>query len=166
MPQERENDSKIQLGLGFYEVIDSASADTETQGTNRNLEIKLRTLTPTACIGSSLKLEIEMTNTGPDVVTIDKVDVWSSFSFSYYLPDPEGAGMGGNWNSGCSHCRGNYIVIEPGATYWEAHEISLSSFEFFKKADKYTLTTGIDSVSSNEVIFELYDCGNTKEEAK
>lgn len=111
-------------------------------------------------------MEIEITNSGQDVIAVDKVDLWSSFSFSYHSPDPEYTGLGGTQISGCSHCRGDFIVIEPGATYWEAHDISLASFGFFKKADKYILTTGIGSVSSNEVIFELYECGNAKEEAK
>jgi hypothetical protein len=120
------------------------------------LELKLRALHTTLCVGAGLVLELEVKNTRRAAVQIDKVDLWSNFSYGFSGAD--GSGRGGGMGTGCDHCRGDVIVLYPGMTYWDTHTFPLAG-SFFADAGKYTFATSINSDTSNRVEFELLDCG-------
>lgn len=123
------------------------------------LNMKLTTLTPLLCIDSPLVLELEITNISEEEVPINKSDIWKSFSYAYDRTDDSGSGgrMGGNKGGG----REERIVLTPGMSYRSKHEFSLA-FDFFQEPGNYTLKTEIDLDDSNEVKFELYQCGIPK----
>lgn len=155
--------SLLPLAVHAQGKVSQEPAESDAQKNKPSLELRLRTLTPMACIGSKLELEIEIINTGRETVRIERTELWSSFLLFLYRQDSEEAGMGEGWGSGCDHCGGNDIVIEPGATYWDSHELLLRDSDFLKTADKFTLSTEVHSIWSNGVIFELYDCGKPQE---
>ena len=121
-----------------------------------SLELKLSTITPVQCIDSPLVLELEITNISQEEVLIDKSALWRNFSYSFDATD--GSGKGGA--IGISHCGegGEKITLSPGMTYWTTHVFPLA-FDFFQLAGAYSLMTNFDSIHSNDVKFELYDCG-------
>ena len=106
------------------------------------------------CLGSSLPLDLEIANLGDREVKIDKVDLWNRFSYGFSGRD--GSGRGGGRGSSCNHCRGNYVVLQPGGRYESSFEFPLD--DFFKDAGEYTLKMTYEQLLTNELTFELYDC--------
>lgn len=181
MSQEREELSVMRIStLGYFEpidgtivtevdeqspfsVVDEHSPISEEIEPNRSLEIKLRALNPTTCIGTSLWMEVEIINTSLDPIRIGKDGVWASLSYKLYRTDSDEVRLGATYFSGTSL---DYFVLGGGESYRDTYEISLKGKLFFRKPDKFALMTRIETVSSNEVTFELCDCGNTIEEVK
>jgi hypothetical protein len=124
-----------------------------------SLELKLSAITPALCIGLPLKLQLEVTNISQKDVLLNTASVWSQFSYEYNAADGGGRGGGAGISSGAS---GEKFVLSPGMSYQSTYEFSLAS-EFFQEAGNYTIKTNLDSVFSNEVKFELYDCGKPQE---
>jgi hypothetical protein len=124
------------------------------------LELKLSTLTPALCIDSELVLELEITNTGTEAVLINKARLWKYFSYGFSRPD--GSGRGGGSAEGNFGGRGEEVLLQPGMIYRSSHKFSLAD-EFFAEQGNYTLKTDLDSISSNSVEFELFQCGMMKE---
>ena len=122
------------------------------------LEIKLTARTTAFCVGSPLVLELEVTNNGQKDVSINKSHVWKDFSYAYSARNRERSGgtMTRDENGG-----GNFI-LHPAETYRSTYEFALPS-DFFQTAGAYRLTTHIDFIYSNEVTFELFDCGVPQE---
>ena len=54
------------------------------------------------------------------------------------------------------------VLLHSGMTYRSTHKFSLAD-EFFRERGIYTLKTNLDSISSNTVEFELFQCGMMKE---
>ena len=106
------------------------------------------------CVGSALPLNLEIANQGRAEVKIDKVDLWNQFSYGFSGTD--GSGRGGGRGSSCNHCRGNFILLQPGTHYQSSFEFLLD--DFFKDPGNYTIKMKYGDVSTNEVTFELYDC--------
>jgi hypothetical protein len=106
------------------------------------------------CVGSRLPLDLEIANQGVADVKIDKFDLWNQYEYGFL--GTRGSGRGGGRGSSCSHCRGNYIVLQPGTRYESSYEFLLD--DFFKDAGKYTIKMKYGHVSTNELTFELYDC--------
>src|SRR5262249_16199109 len=110
----------------------------------------------------------EIQNAGDEEIKIDTADLWSFYSYGGPTPNPdcEQCGQGGAQASGCDHCRGRYISLFPGTSFWDKREFKLN--EYFAAAGKYSITTQLpyfigdarwDSMGSNQVEFELYKCG-------
>ena len=57
---------------------------------------------------------------------------------------------------------GGNFVLKSGATYQTTYEFPLTS-DFFQQAGTYTFKTSFTHIFSNEVTFELYDCGKPQE---
>lgn len=132
--------------------------------TKPSLELKLTNITPSLCIDSPLLLELEVTNISDDEVVVDISKLWSQFSYSTaFVADQGGRGgnMSGGLGIGSSLVREQNTVLHPGTSIHSSHEFSLA-FDFFQNSGAYTLMTQINSVLSNEVRFELYDCGKTQ----
>ncbi len=149
----------VVLALALFLSLTSYAQDGEshTKVKSAPLEVKLQMLVSTMCVGTSTILEMEVINVSRKEITLDKVDLWSQFTYSYSEPI-NGSGRGGGQGTGCSHCRGNTITLYPGPTYWASHTFPLDN-DFFKDPGDYTLETSINSISSNEVKFTLIDCG-------
>ena len=118
------------------------------------------TNTPALCIGSPLVLRLEVTNISQTDVEISEARMWMQFSYTY-LDNDTGGGMGINHGGGIGQGGGSRekkLVLSPGMSYQSTHEFPLD-FDFFQEAGAYTLETALDSVYSNDVKFEIYDCG-------
>ena len=143
-------------------AVGVAQAQTKAEGGKGELELKLSATTTTLCLGASLDLGLEIKSASPKTVKIDRADLWRDFSYSS-PPKDDGFKSHGGYASGCSHCRGNLTFLYPGDTHWAAHRFSLAG-EFFRKAGKYRIETSLHSAKSNEVEFEIMDCGKTESE--
>lgn len=123
------------------------------------LELKLTAQTTAFCIGSPLALELEVTNNGQKDIALSNTYLWRDFSYAYLAQK-------GRDRSGASSTRvdnvGRSFVLHPGESYRSTYELQLPS-NFFQEAGTYTLMTYLDDIYSNEVTFELYNCGNPQE---
>ena len=135
-------------------LVESVKSKPERDQPESDLRLTLSSKSLMLCLGSSLHLDLVIANQGINEVKIDKVDLWSQFSYSFSATD--GSGRGGGRGSSCDHCRGNYIVLPPGGRYESSFEYPLD--EFFKDAGKYTIKMTYEQISTNELTFELYDC--------
>ena len=135
-------------------VVLSGKTNAEQGKQQSQLKMSLSSSTLMLCLGSSLPLGLELTNQGSEEVKIDKVDLWNRFSYS--LSRTDGSGRGGGRGSSCDHCRGNYVVLQPGGRYESSFDYPMD--DFFKDAGKYTIKMMYEDISTNELSFELYDC--------
>lgn len=122
-----------------------------------DLQMTMSTTTMKVCLGSSLPLELEITNHGSKAVKIDKADLWNSFSYSFSSTD--GPDHGGGVSSSCSHCRGHYVVLKPGSRYESSFKYPLD-IASFKDPGQYKIKMNYEQISTNELSFELYDCNS------
>lgn len=136
-------------------VAFSVNGQSNQQPAASDLELTLSTTTLLTCLGSSLPLKLEIRNQGTREMKIDKVDLWSQFTYGF--SGPGGSGRGGGSGTGCDPCRGNLVLIEPGHRYEDSMDYHLGS-EFFKDAGKYTLKMHYGELATNQLSFELYDC--------
>ncbi|HEY0544044.1 MAG TPA: hypothetical protein VGC91_01510 [Pyrinomonadaceae bacterium] len=123
------------------------------------LEVKLTTQTIAPCVGSPLKLELELTNNGQADVVISKAHLWKEFSYAYSAPEGKSRSGGRGWNTNAPQVK---LTLQPGMSYRSTREFALDS-NFFQEAGHYSLQIIIDHIYSNEVTFELYDCGRPQE---
>jgi hypothetical protein len=171
----RSSESKLRLILVAVAAITvgvSVSAGTRHQQNGDvtrakapvNLELKV--LNPTRCLGSAVGLELEIQNVGAEEIRIDRADLWASFSYGGPIAPDATSGRGGGESSGCDHCRGNYLTLLPGVAYWDKHEFKFH--EFFSREGKYFISINLPYKSgnadsslaqSNQVMVELYQCG-------
>jgi len=122
------------------------------------LQMTVSTTAMMLCLGSSLPLELKIANEGNREVKIDKVDLWNRFTYGFSRPDGSGGGgVGGGTASGCSHCRGNYVVLKPSGHYESSFKFLLVD-PFFKEPGMYRIKMHYEQISTNELSFELYDC--------
>lgn len=130
------------------------------------LKLKLNALNRDQCLGSGLELELELRNDGVEEITIDKADLWASYSYGQISGNDEGVGRGGGEGSSCDHCRGNLLKLLPGMGYWDKHKFVLN--DFFDKEGTYSISTALPYktgdadrplLRSNAVTFRLYPCG-------
>lgn len=70
--------------------LQKESAEGKTQDSKKKLEITLRSLTPVACLGSSLTLEVEITNKGTEDVELNRAYFWNNYSFCPATPNETG----------------------------------------------------------------------------
>lgn len=129
----------------------------QDESISRDLDLRLSTTTMALCVGSSLPMELEITNLSNQEKKIDKVDLWSSFGYGFSRAD--GSGRGGGTGSSCSHCRGNYIALKPAGSYQSSYSYSLDN-DFFHEPGGYTIKMNFGQLSTNELSFELYDCNS------
>ena len=126
---------------------------------NPSLQLQLTTVTPSICISSPLSLELNVTNISREVVTVDTSKLWSQFSYVFAgFADQARSGALG---VGTSRMHEEMTILYPGMTYQSFHEFPLE-FEFFHPSGEYRLSTQINSIFSNEVRFELNDCGKSQ----
>lgn len=145
------------LAVQAQSELPDAPAETESHNCKQNLEIKLRTLTPLACLGSSLKLELEVTNNGEDEVRLNRAYFWNSYHFSPLILQ----GKDQKRKYFITHywpvtTNEDIFYLAPGATHietrdWPPEEVDL--------AGTYTLEMYIHG-TKNRLQFELSDCGN------
>ena len=107
------------------------------------------------CVGSSLPLDLELTNRGSDKFKVDKFDIGAHFTYGF-LGDRE-TGRGGGMGKGCGDCSPKFVTIDPNETYKSSFNFDLTN-DFFKDAGKYVIQTTIGGVDSNELEFELFSC--------
>ena len=119
------------------------------------LELKLSSRSLMGCVGSSLPLELELTNRGSEIFRVEKFDIWSHFRYGFL--GQRDTGCGGGQGSSCNECLGNIAVIKPNDSYQSSFGFDLKS-DFFKDAGKYEIRLVIDGVESNRVEFELFSC--------
>lgn len=152
--------SQLILLLVFMSLLPLTALAQDEAKTGAPLELRLTTVTPSLCIDSPLKLELEVVNVSFEDVLLDTSKVWGQFSYSHVASSDYGDRNGGG-GIGYPRPREQNIVLQPGMTYRSTHEFSLA-FNFFQSPGNYTLMTLINSIFSNEVKFELYDCGKTQ----
>jgi hypothetical protein len=107
------------------------------------------------CVGSSLPLDLELTNRGSDKFKVDKFDIGAHFTYGF-LGDRE-TGRGGGMGKGRGDCSPNFVTIDPNETYKSSFNFDLTN-DFFKDAGKYVIQTTIGGADSNELEFELFSC--------
>jgi len=139
---------------GALAVSICAKPGQDDEGQSR-LRLKMSTTTMMLCLGSSLPLELEVSNQGPQPVKLDKADLWKDFSYSFSLPD--GSGPAGGESSSCIHCQGNSVLLKQGDRFESSFKYPLD-VPFFKDAGRYTIKMNYEQISTNELTFELYDC--------
>lgn len=141
--------------LSLFSISVSAQDESEA---GSPLEIRLTTQTVAPCIGSPLMLEMDVTNNGQKAVTISTARFWESFSFAY-VPQ-----TGRGWSGGISWPKQNRgrLILSPGDSYHTEYELGQTEFSF-QSAGHYTLRTSLDHIYSNQVEFEVYDCGRPQE---
>lgn len=135
-------------------LVFSAKGNAEQDKRQSELQMTLSTTTVMLCLGSSLPLDLEITNQGNHEVKIDKFELWKRFSYS--LSRTDGSGRGGGMASSYYPSRANYVTLKPGGRHESSFEYPLG--DFFKDAGMYTIKMTVDEISTNEVSFELYDC--------
>jgi hypothetical protein len=123
-------------------------------GTKSELQMTLSTTTMMLCLGSPLPLEVAITNLGSKQVKIDRVDLWANFEYSF---SGANGGRGGGYASNCDSCRGDYVVVMPGANQYNEFAFPLSS-DFFKDIGRYHIRLKYSDITTNQLDFELYDC--------
>jgi hypothetical protein len=118
------------------------------------LDFNLKVLTPTSCMGSPLKLRLEVTNAGQETVRLNRAYFWNN---SVQYPSQEVLGEGEErfmnhvWPRSTSE---DVFLLAPGAThvthsYWSPYQGS--------GPGHYTLEiSGYGKL--NKVQFELKDC--------
>lgn len=146
------------MAVSFMATItDGQQAAKKKEEKKPSLEIKLRTLTPTACLGSTLKLEVEVTNTGDEAVKLNRKYFWNSYSFCPLAPQEKGQGrecfIENFWPSSTAE---DIFYLAPGLTRIETTDWSLDEENL--SAGEYTLELWIYA-TKQEVQVELYDCG-------
>lgn len=155
------------LACLFIFIAGVAQAQTDSEKKDA-LELKLSAPNTTLCVGTSIDLELEIKNISQEVVKIDKADLWDSYYFFHSNADGSKQMRGQtsrHLDEGPYY--GDFMVLYPGETYWGTHKVLLEN-EFLRKAVKYSMDTlieayrskSIDTIYSNEVDFELIDCGN------
>jgi hypothetical protein len=123
------------------------------------LELRLTAQATAFCVGTPLMLELEVTNDGQNDVSINRGRVWKEFSYGYSAP--KGKSRSGGMGMLTDSVAGNFM-LKTGASYRTTFEFPLTS-DFFQEAGTYTLKTSLTHLFSNEVTFELYDCGKPQE---
>jgi hypothetical protein len=121
------------------------------------LELKLTAQTTAFCVGSPLKLELEVTNNGRQNIAFRELDLWREFFYSRATLN--GGESSSKWPSDNAQGRLN---LHPGESHRSTFELPLDS-DFFQRAGKYRLRTVLYHVFSNDLEFELYDCGRPQE---
>src|SRR2546423_12474378 len=133
------------------------------------LELKLTARTTAFCVGSPLLLELEVMNNSQKDIETPKSHLWKQFS--YALLDPESINKSAGTDRFFSKAGGmdkdiddhaEKLILHPGQSYRATYEFQLSN-DFFQEAGHYTLMMYLDHVLSNNVEFELYDCGKPQE---
>ena len=119
------------------------------------IELKLSATSLMMCVGSSLPLELELTNRGAQDFSVDKFDIWNQFNYAF-LGERE-AGRGGGMGSSCYDCRPDLIVVGQDQMYKSSFNFDLKR-DFFQDAGKYHIKLTIAAVASNQVEFELFSC--------
>lgn len=147
---------QVAFACFFIFSIAICHAQTGSEKKKDALELKLSAPMTTLCAGVSIDLELNIKNLSQEVVKINKADLWSEYFYSQINPD--GSGRTGGTTS-CYNCGKDILTLYPGDSYWEAHKFPLES-AFFRRIGKYGISTSINSVTSNDVEFELTDCGN------
>jgi hypothetical protein len=150
-----------------------APAQVRAPITQPELKLTLSTKNWTRCLGSYLMLELQVENIGRAPAHIDPADLWSYFAFAFRGQDaggPQPLRMGGS-GRGSSGGPAKYLSIEPGLSQTFSFRHSLNK-GFFDEAGKYTINISIPYygpgdrefvVDSNDVEFELSDCGVIRE---
>jgi hypothetical protein len=119
------------------------------------IELKLSSGTLKVCVGSSLPLNLELTNRGRNKFKVDKFDIGSCFIYEF-LGDREAA-RGGSMGIGFIDRSPDFVTIDHNATYKSSFNFDLTN-EFFKDPGKYVIQTTLNGVRSNKIEFELITC--------
>lgn len=123
------------------------------------VEFKLTTQMTAFCVGSPLKLELEVTNNGQYDFAFRRMDLWREFSYSSSTKN--GSSIGG-MSRQPDNAEGG-LILHPGESYRSTFELPLDA-AFFQAAGTYTVNTKLyQLLFSNDVEFELYDCGKPQE---
>lgn len=136
----------------------------QTEANRAALELKLVSYTTRVCLRSSVTLSLEATNTSEQEIKIYKPDLWSRFAYSVAGSEYAGTSIacGGGDNSPES-----WIVLAPGAKYYDTLTYQLEWNSFFQKVGSYKISTSLPyyvagkqvrELGSNAAEFEIYDC--------
>ena len=137
-------------------LVPSVKSSTAQEKPQSELRMTLSSKTLMLCLGSPLRLDLELANHGSQELKLDKFELWNHFSYGF--SGTNGSGRGGGRGSGCDSCHGNYVVLPPGGRYESSYDYPLD--DFFKDAGKYTMKMTYNQVSTNELTFEFYDCNS------
>lgn len=161
----------------------------EARGQGRQqLRLRLTTVTPTVCFGSTLKVRAELLNESGESVAIDANTIWYQIHFNYFRggriqPNPDGTATGRNTGGSKTMVgdpgpdyEGAYLVLRPGGSYRAERAIKLTD-DFFNNPGGYGMTVtygqfqdksveGVrvlkGAVVSNPIKFKVGNCGNPK----
>ena len=143
--------------IGLLLLVGTASARTIAslgQEPKPSIELKLSATSLMVCVGSSLPLELELTNRGTPDFKIDKFEIWNHFNYGFE-GDRE-MGRGGGMGSSCN-CAPESVVVAQDQTYKSSFAFDLDH-DFFRDPGKYTIRLAIAGVGSNELEYELFSC--------
>lgn len=173
------------LFSGFTLFTNFLPAQTKIQKSNNSekppIALKLSIAKPKKCLGEkSIKLEVEMVNTGNKSLTIDKAALWKSYDVTYFkkgVPD----GLWLRREDEFDRKYGDYILLAPNQKYNESHEFTFIDLnnernhffdtsgryeiemkykveEFHKALPEIARTIYINEIISNKTSFYIKKC--------
>jgi len=131
----------------------AGQAQNEQQNGKSPWKLKLSSSSMRVCLGSSLPLELEVTNQSNDDIRIDKLNLWQDFSFQR----SGSTGERGWLTIDYIHGPNDSVLVKADASYRSTYDFSLQD-NFFGFPEKYIIKLHYEQVYSNEVSFEIYDC--------
>ena len=143
------------VGLLAVSATSAQTIEQPAPAAKPSIEIKLSATSLMVCLGSSIPMELELTNRGAEEFKVDKFDLWKEFRYGF-LGDRK-MGRGGGMGSSCYDCRPDPIFVRHDETYKSSFSFDLNH-DFFKDAGKYTIKVVIAGVESNDLEFELFSC--------
>lgn len=144
------------ISLGILTLSLSICAYAQQEAGNKSgkrLEAKLIVLTPTACVGSLLKLRLEMTNTSQEVIKLNRAFFWNNYTLHRDEDKDDEVFFSHSWPVSTSE---DIVILAPAKTYVSHTYWSLD--EHWKlEPGGYTLQIKTYG-TSNGVKFLLHDC--------
>ena len=134
------------------------------------LNVKLSTLKPTFCMGEEIVWRYELTNLTKQTIKFYEPYLYNNTEFHPYEDEDQKANDEREFFIEHFWPRvdpkyDKRIVLEPNVAHIETVTFSSRS-EIVAKAGKYIYRVWVQGTESNEVVFEVYDCGQNKESEK
>lgn len=164
----------IVIGLVFSISIQAQTILQEKKTEEKKkpvLEVKLSIFKPVVCVGEETVWRYELTNLTEQTMRFYTPYLYNNWLFGHYKTEDEKTKDKTNrGESFINHVWPRVdpeihklVVLEPNVTQIETVKFSSKS-ELVEKAGKYKYQVFVQGVESNELIFEVVDCGQVKTE--
>jgi hypothetical protein len=98
------------VGLLAVSATSAQTIEQPAPAAKPSIEIKLSATSLMVCLGSSIPMELELTNRGAEEFKVDKFDLWKEFRYGF-LADRK-MGRGGGMGSSCYDCRPDPTFVQ------------------------------------------------------